>query len=277
MELIDGRKISQRIFKRLKKQVVSLKLPFKPCLAVILVGNDPASHLYVGIKERRAKQVGIGFRKYVLPAKIKQSELIKLIGRLNKDKRITAILVQLPLPRHLNVDEVVAAVNPNKDADGIHPAHLERLAAGKRPLVLPATTGAIVEALQAAKVDLKNKSVAIIGKSKIVGLPTYHYLNKKCRRVEIYDKQTKALADKTKRADILIVAIGQPRFIKAVYVKKGAIVIDVGINKVRGKTVGDVDFESVKNKAAWITPVPGGIGPITVARLLKNVLVLSRL
>ncbi len=276
MRLIDGRKISQRIFRRLAKQVAGLSLAVKPCLAVVLVGTDPASHLYVRIKERRAKEIGIGFRKYILPGKVKQSELIKLIERLNKDKWVTAILVQLPLPRHLKSDEIIARIEPNKDADGIHPVHLTRLAEGKKPLVLPATTGAIVEALKATKVDLKNKSVAIIGKSKIVGLPTFYYLRNKCRQVEIYDKQTKDLAVKTRRADILIVAIGQARLIKANYMKREAIVIDVGINKVRGKTVGDVDFEAVKSKAAWITPVPGGIGPITVAGLLKNVLILSQ-
>ncbi len=277
MQLINGKKISQRIFKRLKKQLAELSLPIKPCLAVVLVGKNPASHLYVRIKERRAKEVGIGFRKYILPGKVKQAELIELIQRLNKDRRVSAILVQLPLPKHLKSNEALAAIDPRKDADGIHPVHLNRLVESSRPRLLPATTGAIIEALKATKIDLKNKSVAIIGKSKIVGLPTYYYLKNKCRQIDIYDKATKNLAAKSRRADVLIVAIGQPGFIKVNYVKPGALVIDVGINKVGGKTVGDVDFKTVKHRAAWLTPVPGGIGPITVARLLKNVLILERL
>lgn len=276
MQLIDGKKISKRIFSRLKKQLVKLRLSVKPYLAVILVGKNPASHLYVAIKEKRAREIGIGFRKYILPTRTKQSELIKLIECLNKNKQVTAILVQLPLPKHLKSDKIIATIDPDKDADGIHPIHLARLANQQKPLVLPATTGAIMEAIKATKINLKHKSVVIIGKSKIVGLPTYYYLKNKCRQIDIYDEQTRNLPAKTKRADVLVSAIGQPKFIESNYIKPGAIVIDVGINKVNKQTVGDVDFESVKNKVTYITPVPGGIGPITVVRLLKNVLILSK-
>ncbi|PIW96085.1 bifunctional 5,10-methylene-tetrahydrofolate dehydrogenase/5,10-methylene-tetrahydrofolate cyclohydrolase [Candidatus Kuenenbacteria bacterium CG_4_8_14_3_um_filter_39_15] len=267
MKLINGQKISNKILTGLKGKTKKLKI--KPLLAVILIGKNPASHLYIKIKEKRAKEINIGFKKYLLPEKTKQSKIIGLISELNNNPKITAILVQLPLPRHLDTDKIILTIDPKKDADGIHPKNLNQLKRGQTPLILPATTGAIIEALKS--VNLKNKSVAIIGKSKIAGLPTYYYLKKRARQTSIYDSQTKNLPKKCRQADILIVAIGRPNFITANYVKKNAVIIDVGINKVNGKTVGDVDFDNVKKKAAWVTPVPGGIGPITVAMLLKNV------
>ena len=275
MKLINGQKISNKILAELKEKTKKLKI--KPFLAVILIGKNPASHLYVKIKEKRAKEINIGFKKYLLPEKTKQSKIIGLITKLNNNPKITAILVQLPLPKHLDTDKIISTIAPEKDADGIHPKHLKQLKRGQTPLILPATTGAIIEALKSVKINLKNKSVAIIGKSKIVGLPTYYYLKKHVRQINIYDSQTKNLPEKCKQADILIVAIGRPNFITANYVKKNAIAIDVGINKLDGKTVGDVDFKSVKKKAAWVTPVPGGIGPITVAMLLKNVISLLKI
>jgi len=273
MKLINGKKIANQILLDIKCQRSNVKYPH---LAVILVGDDPASHLYVSIKETRAKEVGIKFTKYILPTETSQTQIIKLIQQLNQNKNITAILVQLPLPQHLNTNKIINTIDPTKDADGIHPNNLKLLTTKNAPQILPATTGAIIESLKYTKVNLKNKSVAIIGKSKIVGLPTYNYLKNKCATINIYDKQTKNLAQKTSQTDILIVAIGQANFITNKYIKPDAVVIDVGINKLNNKIVGDVNFNLVQKKAAWLTPVPGGIGPITVAILLKNVLQLYK-
>lgn len=291
MKIIDGRKIAKQILSNVKNQLLTAK---QPTLAVILVGNDPASHLYVSIKEQRAREVGINFEKHLLPTNSAEDKIIDLIHQLNNNKTITAILVQLPLPKHLNSDKIISQINPNKDADGIHPLHLKMLKQAKTPPVLPATTQAVFESLKYTRTNLKNKSIAIIGKSKIVGLPTYYYFKNKFNKtkttilsnyaiakkfrkpqINIYDSHTKNLSQKTNQADILIVAIGQPHFITDEYVKSKAIVIDVGINKLNGQTVGDVDPISIKNKAQYLTPVPGGIGPITVACLLKNTLKLD--
>ena len=260
MKLINGKTIANKI-------LISMHPKPQTTLAVILVGQDPASRLYVSIKQKRAAQIGIGFKKYLLPEKSKQAEIIKLIKKLNNNKSITAILVQLPLPKHLNTDKIISTINPKKDADGLHP----------KSKVLPATTGAIIEALKSTKINLKNKSVVILGKSKIVGLPTYYYLKNKVKKINIYNSKTKNLPQKCKQADILIVAIGKAKLIDGKYIKPKAIVIDVGINKLNNKTVGDVDFNSAKKIATWITPTPGGIGPITVSVLLRNVLELSTL
>jgi len=274
MKLINGKIISQQILNSLKLEIK--KKNIQATLAVILIGTDPASHLYVSIKEKRAQEIGIEFIKYLLPTDTKQTKIIKLIQQLNQDKKITAILVQLPLPKHLNTDEIINSINPDKDADGIHPNNLQQLSSNINLQLLPATTGAIIEAINYTKQTIDNKSMAIIGKSKIVGLPTYNYFKNKYSTVNIYDRQTQSLAQQTNQADILIVAIGQANFITNEYIKPHAIVIDVGINKINNKTVGDIDSNSIKNKASWLTPVPGGIGPITVAILLKNVIYLSK-
>ncbi len=274
MKLINGKKISQHILNSLKVEIK--KKSIQATLAVILVGTDPASHLYVSIKEKRAQEIGINFIKYLLPTNTKQTEIIKLIQELNQNKKITAILIQLPLPKHLNTNKIINTINPAKDADGIHPNNLQQLSSNANPQLLPATTGAIIEAIKYTKQTINNKSIAIIGKSKIVGLPTYNYFKNKCLSLNIYDRQTQNLAQQTSQADILIVAIGQANFITNKYIKSRATIIDVGINKIHNKTVGDVNFNSIKNKASWLTPVPGGIGPITVAILLKNVIYLSK-
>ncbi len=269
MKLINGKKIANKIFN-------SLHPKSSPTLAIILIGKNKASHLYVSIKEKKAAQININVKKYLLPQKTKQDKVIKLIKQLNQDKLITAILVQLPLPKHLDTYKIISTIHPAKDADGIHPKNLNQLKQNKLPPVLPATTGAIIQAIKYTKTNLKNKSVAIIGKSKIVGLPTYYYLKNKVNQINIYDSKTKNLPAKTSQADILIVAIGKPRFITQEYIKPKSIIIDVGINKVNNKTIGDVNSTQIKNKAAWLTPVPGGIGPITVAILLKNVITLDK-
>lgn len=277
MKLLNGHKIADKIYQKIKRQLRQSPFKIKPSLAVILIGANPASRLYVTIKQERAAELGIKFKKYLLPGSTRQSQIINLIEKLNRDKEITAILVQLPLPKKFNTQRIIAAIHHNKDADGIHPRHLELLKGGHTPPILPATTLAILAAIKSTRVNLKNKSIAIIGKSQIVGLPAYYYLKNKSRKINLYDSSTKNLAAKAKRADILIVAIGSPKFITDKYIKKNAVLIDVGINKVNGQTIGDIDFNSAKSKASFITPVPGGVGPITVACLLENTLKLFKL
>ncbi len=269
MQQINGKKIADQILKSISHKESKTKL------AVILIGKNPASRLYVKIKEEKAKKIGINFEKHLLSTDSKQKCIIELIQKLNTDKSVSAILVQLPLPKHLNTHKIIKTIHPNKDADGIHPKHLKLLKQGKLPPILPATTGAILEAIKSTKINLKNKSVAIIGKSTIVGLPTYYYLKNKVKKINIYDSSTKNLKNKTSQADILIVAIGQPKYITEEYIKQNAIVIDVGINKVGNKTIGDVDQNSVAKKASYLTPVPGGIGPLTVSILLQNTIKLN--
>lgn len=276
VKIINGQKIAQSILSRLKKQISKLPKHQKPCLAVILIGDNPASHLYVSLKEKRAKEIGINFQKYLFPASTSQTEIITLIQKLNQDDSVSALLVQLPLPKKFDTDKIISAIAPQKDADGIHPDNLRLLANKKSPVVLPATAGAVAAILASSKINLQNKSAAVVGKSQIAGLPIYYYLKNKCRTISVYDKSTKNLAAKTRQADILVVAIGQPKFITQKYLKPGAIVIDIGINKLLGKTVGDVDFKKAKNFCSAITPVPGGVGPITVAILLENTLKLSQ-
>ncbi len=268
MQLINGKKLADQVLKSIKVK--------KTKLAVVLIGDNPASHLYVSIKKKTAKQIGINFQKHLLPTQTRQKDVLQLINQLNNDQTVSAILVQLPLPKHLNTQKIIQAIHPQKDADGIHPRHLQLLKQGKTPPVLPATTGAIIESLKSTKIDLKNKSVAIIGKSTIVGLPTYYYLKNKVKKINIYDSKTKNLKQKTSQADILIVAIGQPKHITQEYIKQDAVVIDVGINKIGERTIGDVDPRSIVNKAKYLTPVPGGIGPLTVSILLKNTSKLSK-
>ncbi len=276
VKIINGQKIADALSVRLKNQISKLPRNKKPSLAVILIGQNPASHLYVSLKEKRAKAVGIRFHKFLFPASVSQTKILSLIQKLNQDKSISAILVQLPLPKKFNTAKIITAIDPRKDADGIHPDNLRLLAAKKSPAVLPATADAVAAILDSLKINLKNKSAAVIGKSQIAGLPVYYYLKNKCRAVNVYDRSTKNLAVKTKKADLLIVAIGQPKFITQKYLKPGAIVIDIGINKLQGRTVGDVDFKKVKNICSAITPVPGGVGPITVAILLQNTFKLSQ-
>jgi len=275
MDVINGNKVADKIISSVKIYIKKNRL--KPSLAVILVGKDTASRLYVSIKQRRSKQVGIKFKKFLFSNQTTEKQIISLIQKLNQDKKISGILVQLPLPKHLNSDKIIDEIDIQKDVDGIHPKNLEKIKKNIVTTVLPATTGAVGELLQSAGVKLANKSVAIIGKSKIAGLPTYFYLKDKVKKINIYDHKTINLAEKTKQADILVVAIGQPEFITQEYIKKGAIIIDIGINKKNNKTVGDVDFKKVNNKAGLITPVPGGVGPVTVAVLLKNTAKLARI
>ncbi len=269
MQIIPGKKIANQILKDITKETKHIKT--KPCLAVILIGRNSASHLYVSIKEKTAKDIGIKFKKYELSSQTPQLKIINLIHKLNQDKKISAILVQLPLPKRHNTHKILSAIKPQKDADGIHPVHLEKLKENKKTLVIPATTQAIIKAIQHTQIQIKNKKIAILGKSRVVGLPTYYYLKQKVKQINIYDKYTKKLAHKTKQANIVIVAIGKANLIGQKFIKQGAVLIDVGITRQTHKTLGDISPKAAKEKASWFTPVPGGVGPITVACLLKNV------
>jgi methylenetetrahydrofolate dehydrogenase (NADP+) / methenyltetrahydrofolate cyclohydrolase len=275
-KIINGTKIADQILSELKKEITKLPGASKPSLAVILIGDNPASHLYVSLKEKRAAEVGINFQKYLFPSSTSQEKIISLIKKLNADPKINALIVQLPLPKKFSTAKIISAINPNKDADGLHPQNLKLLALNKHTPVLPATAGAVAEILKSLKTNLVQKSAAIIGKGPVAGLPIYYYLKNNCHQAFIYDRRTKNLPAQTKKADLLVVAIGQPYFIDEKYIKPGARVIDVGITKVKNKTLGDVNFHQVKNLCSAITPVPGGVGPLTVAVLLKNTLTLFK-
>ncbi|MEW5803778.1 MAG: bifunctional methylenetetrahydrofolate dehydrogenase/methenyltetrahydrofolate cyclohydrolase FolD [bacterium] len=269
--IIDGTKIGNELREKLKSRIETLKEKGKtPGLAVILVGENPASKVYVRMKEKACESLGIHSEKYALPANTSQDEVLALINRLNQDEKINGILVQLPLPGHFNEEMVIEAIVPTKDVDGFHPVNIGNLVLGKA-LFPPCTPAGVVELLHASKIDIKGKNVVVVGRSNIVGKPVASLLLHEHATVTICHSRTKSLADETKRADILIAAIGKPKMITADMVKEGAVVIDVGVNRLAdGKLVGDVDFEGMKDKVAAITPVPGGVGPMTITMLMAN-------
>lgn len=278
-KFIYGRAIAKDLTEKGKKRVKALAGKGQIKLAVILVGRDKASCLYVAKKEEKANDMGIAFQKIILPSNVKQKKVLELIDELNDDDSVTGMIVQLPLPRSLDARAIIGRIKPTKDADGLHPGHLAMLKKGKNPPVLPATTVAILEMLKKIGIgrrELSRKKVAIIGKGMVVGWPTYYCLKNRAKETAIYDSKTKNLAAKSSRADILIVAIGRFKFISAEYIGQGAVVIDVGINKTKEGVAGDVDAEKVENKVKKITPVPGGVGPVTVACLFNNVILLKK-
>ena len=269
--IIDGTQIGNELREKLKTRIDALKEKGKlPGLAVILVGENPASKVYVRMKEKACEGLGIHSEKFVLPADTTQEELLALIQRLNHDAKIHGILVQLPLPAHLNEEMVIEAISPTKDVDGFHPINIGNLVLGK-PLFPPCTPAGVIELLRASNIDIKGKEAVVVGRSNIVGKPVANLLLQEHATVTICHSRTKSLADVTRRADILIAAIGKPKMITADMVKEGAVVIDVGVNRLDdGKLVGDVDFEGMKDKVAAITPVPGGVGPMTITMLMAN-------
>ena len=269
--IIDGKEIAQKVKEQLKIQVEQLKSKgIQPGLAVIIAGDDPASKIYVKNKKTACEKVGIKSYEYVLPKETTEEELIDLIGRLNKDDNINGILCQLPLPEQIDEEKVINAIDPNKDADCFHPVNIGKLTLGK-PFMQPCTPYGVMEMLKELKVEISGKECVIIGRSNIVGKPQALLLLAANGTVTICHSRTKNLKEICKRADILIVAIRKPKFIDESYVKLGAVVIDVGINRdENNKVCGDVDFDSVKNIASAITPVPGGVGPMTIAMLMRN-------
>src|SRR3989338_7681963 len=267
--IIDGKKIADGILEELKNRAKGLKE--KPGLAIVLVGNNPASEIYASSKLKKAEQIGFHCEKHALSESIKQDELLNLIDELNQNKKIHAFIVQLPLPKHIDANLVINSILPHKDADGFTPVNLGNLANDNNMLV-PATAKACMRLIKSTGVDLKGKSAVVVGRSNIVGKPTALLLLQENATVTICHSKTKNLENYTRNADILVVACGKPKLIRKEMVKKGAIVIDVGINRVAGSIFGDIDFENVKEVAGFITPVPGGVGPMTIAMLLENTL-----
>lgn len=271
MNLIDGKMISSKLKEEYKAKIEKLKR--KPNLAMIRIGNDAAAAIYTKLKGKMCEELGIPFAEYSLNSSITQEELIKQIKKLNEDESVTAILIESPIPAHLNILEAFDTIDPKKDVDGLNSSNLGELAAG-HPTFVPATPYGIMKLLEEYKIEIEGKRCVVVGRSNLVGRPMALSLLNANGTVTVCHSRTKDLADVTKQADILVVAIGKPRYIKAEMVKEGAVVIDVGINRIPGekKIVGDVDFENVKEKCEYITPVPGGVGPMTIISLIENLI-----
>ncbi len=279
-KLIDGKAIAKEIQEELTREVAELKEKHGvvPGLATVLVGDNPASQTYVRMKQKRCAEVGIRSVGHELPGDATQEEVEALVRELNADPTIHGILVQLPLPKHLNEEAVLNAISIEKDVDGFHPINIGRLAMkGRQALFAPCTPAGIIELIDRTGIAIEGKEAVVLGRSNIVGLPVSMLLLKRNATITICHSRTHDLPAVTRRADILVAAVGRPLMVKADWVKPGAVVIDVGINRVDDPTrkrgyrlVGDVDFEEVKEVAGWITPVPGGVGPMTIAMLLKN-------
>ncbi len=272
MELLKGKEVAQKTREKLKEEVTTLKSKgINPKLAVIMVGDDSASQIYVRNKSKVCNEIGIEFDEYLLPEKTQQKELLELIEKLNKDKTINGILLQSPIPKHLDINEAFRTISPEKDVDGFHPTNVGKLVLGQDTFI-SCTPFGIMKIFEDYNIDLEGKNAVVIGRSNIVGKPMSQCLLNKNATVTICHSRTKNLAEVTKQADVVVAAIGKPCFVTADMVKKDAIVIDVGINRGEdGKIKGDVDFENVKEKASYITPVPGGVGPMTIAMLMTNV------
>ncbi|PKK87806.1 MAG: bifunctional methylenetetrahydrofolate dehydrogenase/methenyltetrahydrofolate cyclohydrolase FolD [Candidatus Wallbacteria bacterium HGW-Wallbacteria-1] len=272
--IIDGNKIAKDIRLKLREETLSFKekTGIVPGLAVILVGEDPASQVYVGRKGKACEEVGFLSREYKLPADTTEAELLTLIHDLNNDDFIHGILVQLPLPKHIATDKIIAAIDPHKDVDGFHPYNVGGLVTGS-PLFIPCTPRGIMELIASTGIELSGKEAVVVGRSNIVGKPMALLLLAQNATVTMCHSKTRDLPMVASRADVLIAAIGKARMITADMVKEGAVVIDVGVNRLdNGKLAGDVAFDEVAAKASYITPVPGGVGPMTIAMLMKNTL-----
>ena len=278
--ILDGKKLAKKIREELKKEVEEFtsKGLRNPTLAVILVGNDPASEVYVKNKRKACEEVGIKSLYIHLKEETPEEELLRIIDKLNKDEDVDGILVQLPLPKHINTQKVIASISPEKDVDGFHPENVGKLATGMKDVIVPCTPLGIWTLLKEYNIDTFKKDVVVVGASNIVGKPmSLLFLRNEEAPVSVCHRNTKDLRQYTQNADILIVAVGKPNLITSDMVKNGVVVIDVGINRLEdGRLVGDVDFENVKEKAFAITPVPGGVGPMTVASLLINTVSIYR-
>ena len=267
-KIIDGKLISTQIKDELKDEVA--KTGLKATLAVIQVGNDPASSVYVGNKKKACEYIGIGSKSYELPEETSEEELLELIDKLNSDDEINGILVQLPVPKHIDEKKIINRISPLKDVDGFHPESVGNLCIGQEGFV-SCTPAGVIELLKRSDVDIEGKECVVIGRSNIVGKPMALLLLRENGTVTICHSRTRDLKSICKRADILIAAVGKPKMINSEYVKEGAVVIDVGIHRMdNGKLCGDVDFDDVKDIVSAITPVPGGVGPMTIAMLMVN-------
>lgn len=275
-KLIDGKVISAAVKERVKAEVTTLKQQgITTGLAVIIVGEDPASKVYVNNKKKACEALGIISEEYALPETTTQEELLSLIDTLNKKESINGILCQLPLPKHLDETAVINAILPEKDVDAFHPINVGKIMQGDFDFV-PCTPAGVMEMLAFEGIEISGKTCVVIGRSNIVGKPMAMLLLHKNGTVTICHSRTKNLKEVCQNADILVAAVGRPNFVTADMVKDGAVVIDVGINRVDGKLVGDVDFNDVCEKASYITPVPGGVGPMTIAMLMQNTLTAAK-
>ncbi len=281
-KIIDGKAVAARIRQEIKQKVeerLARGLP-RPGLATVLVGDDPASHTYVRMKQKACAEVGIESFGYKLPADASQEEVEALVEKLNADPKVHGILVQLPLPKHLDEERVLSKISIEKDVDGFHPINIGRLAQkGREPLFVPCTPAGVMVLLEEAGVNLEGANAVVLGRSNIVGMPMALLLVRANATVTICHSRTRDIPAHTREADVIIAAVGRPHMVKADWVKPGAVVIDVGVNRVDDPTakkgyrlVGDVDFDAVKEVAGAITPVPGGVGPMTIAMLLQNTL-----
>ena len=274
MQIIDGKKVSAEVKANVKKLTDELKEThgITPGLAVVIVGDDPASRVYVNNKKKACEAVGFISEEYALPAETTQEELLSLVDTLNNKESINGILVQLPLPKHLDDKAVIEAISPLKDVDAFHAVNVGKIMLGEYDF-LPCTPAGVMEMLRSYEIPVEGRECVVIGRSNIVGKPMSMLLLHENGTVTICHSRTKNLAEVCKRADILVAAVGIPKFVKADMVKDGAVVIDVGMDRdENGKLCGDVDFENVKDKCSYITPVPGGVGPMTIATLMKNTL-----
>jgi len=275
MQIIDGKAIAEKIKDEIVKEIICDKTAkelltcSRPNLAIILVGEREDSKLYVSLKEREARRCGIDTSIYKCKEDIAEQELLDMVGFLNNDEAIDAILIQLPLPKNLNTNKTIAAIKPEKDLDGFHPDNLAKISEDQVK-IMPPVFGAVLECVDNLKYDLKNEKVGIIVNSEIFGNNLAKVLKNRGAKVEVVKSDDEKLKDKIKNKDVLISAVGKARFINGDMIKKGAVLIDIGITKENDRVVGDFDFEDVDDMASFITPVPGGIGPLTIARALRN-------
>lgn len=267
--ILDGKKVAESIYQQIPLETSLLS--YIPKLVVILVGDDPASQTYVRSKGKKCLDLGLRSETITLPATVSESELVERVRALNRDKDCNGVLVQLPLPPHINKKRVLEEIDPLKDVDGLHHESLGRLMQGD-PRFVPCTPAGVMEILKFYNIPVAGSRAVVIGRSEIVGKPMAQLLLMKDATVTICHSRTRNLEEEASRADILVVAMGKPKFVNALHVKPGATVIDVGIHRVDGKICGDVDFESVQPKAGYLTPVPGGVGQMTIAMLMKNLL-----
>jgi len=276
--ILDGKKVSQQVVEKLTQELQAIHASgaVLPKLVVVLVGDDPASQVYVGKKAKMAQKIGMLSELIMLPAQTTQAELLREIHRLNGDPSVHGILVQLPLPKHIDTLAIITAVDPKKDVDGLHPLNLGLLMTGDPAACKPCTPAGVITLLKAYNIPLAGQHAVILGRSNIVGKPMGMLLLQENATVSYCHSKTADLPSLTRQADILVAAVGVPKLVTADYLKPGATVVDVGINRLEGKLVGDVDFDSASEKAGFITPVPGGVGPMTIATLMSNTLQLYK-
>ncbi len=277
-KILDGKAVSQRVKNALKDETEKFveKYGIKPGLAVVIVGDDPASRVYVNSKKKACAEIGYYSEEHALPESTTEGELLSLVEKLNGDEKIHGILVQLPLPKHIDEEKIINAINPKKDVDAFHPVNVGKIMIGNFDF-LPCTPAGVMELINDAGIDLTGKNCVVVGRSNIVGKPQAMLLLHKNATVTICHSKTKNIKEITKNADVLVAAVGRAQMFDGDYIKDGAVVIDVGMNRLENKKlVGDVDFESAEKKASHITPVPGGVGPMTIAMLMKNTLTAAK-